>query len=314
MNSNNEVVDTPKGDAGNRMPAILLQVKRILLDGIMEKNMVIDGKERPTFNVAQLTEEAEKLDFTTANPDQAEPLFTLEDHELLEGRTIVVGYQNTHLYQKFSDLFRNCSRDAIDCAMLAVADYSQRCTNQIIQLGSGSNEKPGNDAWYNLFHPTGKIKNFDSTVRALRTVLELFDNYDDDTLYSFAAEYENECERKGRFDWRYYYLHYESFRASRYGKYTLYEESPYKLVAIHAAKYESNNAYQCFLAEIADSDKDRIDDIRWLSYKDGWLYCENDRFQYFDIGGEYVIDELIIPQDDGVDTVDRIAYFREHPL
>ena len=140
VNSNNEVVDTPKGDAGNRMPAILLQVKRILLDGIMEKNMVIDGKERPTFNVAQLTEEAEKLDFTTANPDQAEPLFTLEDHELLEGRTIVVGYQNTHLYQKFSDLFRNCSRDAIDCAMLAVADYSQRCSLICGDVGFGKTE------------------------------------------------------------------------------------------------------------------------------------------------------------------------------
>lgn len=314
VNSGNEVVDTPKGDAGNRMPAILLQVKKILLEGIVEKNIVIDGKERPTFNVAQLTEEAEKLEFTTANPDQAEPLFELEDHPLLDGRTVVVGYQNTHLYQKFYNLFEKCNRDAIDCAMLAVTDYSQRCTNQIIQLGSGNYEKPGDDAWYNLFHPTGKIKNFDSTVHALRTVLEKFDTFDNDTLYHFAKEYENECERRCRFDWRYYYLHYKSFRASRYGKYTLYVESPYKLVAIHAAKYESNNAYQCFLAELANGNKERIDDIRWLSYKEGWLYCENDRFQYRDMDGESVINEVIIPQDDGIDTVDRIAYFRENPL
>lgn len=314
VNSDNEVVDTPKGDAGNRMPAILLQVKKILLEGIVEKNIVIDGKERPTFNVAQLTEEAEKLEFSTANPDQAEPLFTLEDHWLLDGRTVVVGYQNTHLYQKFFELFENCSRDAIDCAMLAVTDYSQRRTNQIIQLGSGNNEKQGDDAWYNLFHPTEKIKNFDLTVLALRTVLEKFDNYDDKTLYSFATEYKNECERKGRFDWRYYYLKYKSFRAYRYGKYTLYAETPYELVAIYAPKYESNNAYQCFLRELSNGDMELLEDIRLLSYKKGWLYCKNDRFQYFDIEGEFIIDELIIPQEDGVDTVDRIEYFRKNPL
>ena len=314
VNSGNEVVDTPKGDAGNRMPAILLQVKKILLEGIVEKNIVIDGREKPTFNVAQLIEEAEKLEFTTSNPDQAEPLFELEDHPLLEGRTVIVGYQNTHLYQKFSDLFKNCSRDAIDCAMLAVTDYSQRITNQIIQLGSGNNENPGDDAWYNLFHPTGKIKNFDLTMHALRTVLEMFDNYDDDTLYSFAEEYENECERKERFDWRYYYLHYPIFRACRYGRYTLDAESPYKLVAIHSSKYPGSKSYQCFLAELADGDMERIYDIRWLSHKDGRLYCENDRFQYLDMDGESVIDELIIPQDDGIDTVDRIVYFRENPL
>ena len=264
--------------------------------------------------IVRLTEEAEKLEFTKANPEQANSLFRLEDHELLEGRTVVVGYQNTHLYQKFADLFKNCSRDAIDCAMLAVTDYSQRRTNQIIQLGSGSDDAPGYNAWYDLFHPTEKIKNFEATANALRTVLERFNEFDSDTLYDFATEYENECERIGRFDWRYYYLHYENFRAYRYGKYTLYAEVPYELVAIHAQKYESNNAYQCFLRVLADEKFERIDEIRWLSYKEGWLFCKNDRFLYYDINAESIISELIIPQEDGIDTVDRIAYFRANPL
>lgn len=314
INSGNEVVDTPKGDAGNRMPAILIHVKKILLEGIVEKSIVINGKERPTFNVAQLIEEAEKLKFTTANPDQAEPLFVLEDHPLLDGRTVVVGYQNTHLYQKFSDLFAKCKRDAIDCAMLAVTDYSQRSTNQSIQLGSGSNEDPGDDAWYNLFHPTGKTKNFESTVYALRTVLEKFDNYNNKTLERFAKEYENECVRKKRFDWRYYYLHYPIFRACRYGKYTIDADDPYSLVAINSRKYAGSKAYQCFLAELADGDMGRIDNISRLLYKDGLLSCENDRFRYLDNDGETEINKLIIPQEDGIDTVDRIAFFRKKPL
>lgn len=315
-NSSNEIVDTPKGDAGNRMPAILLHVQNIILEGNVEQKIMVDGKERPTFNVSQINEEIQKLDFTKQNPEQAEPLFKLEDHPLLRGKVLAVGWTNTHLYQKFTDLFCNCSRDAIDCAMLAVTDYSQRRSNQVIQLGSGDEGNMGEDAWHDLFHPTEKTKNFEATSEALRAVLEQFDEFNDDALYEFATRYEEECRDMGIFDWRYYYLHYEVFRAFRYGKYTMWENLPYELVAIYARKYESNNAYQCFLAELSeDEDLEQIDEIRWLIYKNGWLTCLNDRFQYREgENAETVVSELIIPQKDGIDTVDRIEYFRANPL
>ncbi|MBD5359798.1 MAG: DUF262 domain-containing protein [Bacteroides sp.] len=315
-NSDNEIVDTPGGDAGNRMPAIFQQIQEILFEGKVNKNVTINEKERPTFNVAQLKEEAEKLIFTNEHPEHAEGLFKLEDHDLLEGRTAVVGYKNTHLYQKFDDLFKNCSRDAIDCAMLSVTDYSQR-QNQIIRLGSGNEENIGYTAWYDLFHPSEKVKNFESTSKALQSILERFDTFNDDILYAFAEEYEQECISKGLFDWRYYYIRYpESFRAHRYGRYTMPEDEPYKMVAINAPKYESNKAFQCFLKALHDIkyQGNEIDEVRWLSYKEGWLYCENDRFQYYDKNVENIISELEIPQENGIDKVDRITYFLENPL
>lgn len=313
-NSGNEVVDTPRGDAGNRMPAILRQVEEIVLKGIVEKNLTVNGKERPTFSVSQLTEEAAKLRFTAERPQDAEPLFALEDHELLRGRTAAVGYRNTHLYKKFADLFGNCSRDAIDCAMLAVADYSQRQKPQIIQLGSGDEDKPGRDAWFNLFHPSEKTGNVDETFRALRTLLEKIDEFTDEALHVYAAEYVKDCMDSRRFDWRYYYLRYEIFRAHRYGKYTMSAEFPYELVAIYAPKYESSNAYQCFLAALADNIPEKLDGIRWLPYKEGWLACRNDRFLYYAADRQTALGELTVPQQDGIDTVDRIEYFHANPI
>lgn len=313
-NSDNEVVDSPKGDAGNRMPAILLQVRKILFDGVVEKNIVVDGKERPTFNVAQLTEEAEKLVFTQENPEQAEPLFALEDHELLDGKTLAVGYQNTHLYKKFEELFAQCSRDAIDCAMLAVADYSQR-QGTIMQLGSGDEDNAGDSAWYSLFHPSVKVKGFDSTATALRTVLERFEEFSDEALYAFAEEYERKCEEESRYDWRYYYLHYPSFRAQRYGKYTQNADAPYELVAIYAPQRVSNRAYQCFLKELEEQGAGQVEEyVWWLVYEDGYLVCKNDSFEYYESDGETLIDTLEIPQEDGIDTVDRIKHFMENRL
>lgn len=313
-NSKNEIVDTPKGDAGNRMPAILRQVEEILLSGKVERNISVGERERPTFNVSQLVEEADKLAFTTDNPTEAEPLFKLEDHFLLRGRTVAVGYRNTHLYQKFADLFNNCSWDAIDCGMLGVADYMQRRTKQTVQLGSGSNDDPGFMAWFELFHPTEKISNFEATARALQTILSETDCNDDAALYRFAEEYIAQCVEANRYDWRYYYLKYPVFRAERYGKYTMWADRPYELVAIYAPKYESNNAYQCFLRVIGDVLGKEIDDVRWLSYKRGWLFCQNDRFVYYNANGDKVLAELSIPQTDGMDTVDRIDYFLTNPL
>lgn len=308
-NSGNEIVDTPKADAGNRMPAILKHVERILLTGVIEKNIEIDGKERPTFSVSQLKEEAEKLEFTKEQPQNAEPLFKLEDHPLLQGRTSIVGYRNSHLYGKFSELFAGCTRDAIDCAMLAVTNYSQRRTVQTIQLGSGNEENPGFMSWYDLFHPSEKIKNAESTSLALRTVLERFDNFNDESLYAFARKYVADCEAASRFDWRYYYIKYDKFRIKTYGRYTQMEDSPYELVAIFARKYESENAYQCFLGVLSDEIGGRIDDRRWLAYKDGWLHCKNDSFQYYGNDRETLLGVLPIPQEDGIDTVNRIEYF-----
>lgn len=211
-NSRNEVVDTPNGDAGNRMPANLRQVENIILSGEISDCITIDNDKRQNFNVIQMEEERQKLQFTNEHPEHSANLFQLEDYHLLQGRTDIVGYENTHLYQRFINVFDTCSRDMIDCAMLATYDYSQRLNNWCIQLGSGSQDEIGDKAWYALFHPTGKITDFNKTKKSLRSLLEADVEIDDKYLQDRIDAYLSECRTKNQYDWRYYYIEYPCFR------------------------------------------------------------------------------------------------------
>lgn len=316
-NSRNEVVDNPNGDAGNRMPANLRQVENIILSGEIAHSIMIERDLRPNFNVIQMEEERQKLQFTKEHPEHSAGLFELEDDPLIEGRTDVVGYENTHLYQRFIHLFDNCSYDIIDCAMLSINDYSQRINHWCIQMGSGNNTEIGDKAWYALFHPTGKNPDFSKTKKALRTLLEVNFEIDDNYLREKISTYLEECRKQNAYDWRYYYIVYPCFRPNRYGKYTMYADEPYALVALHAEKRESSNAYQCMLQALIDNNAmaNSVEwyDTRYLSYRKGRLTCENDAFVSYSLKEDKIRARFKIPQNAGsIDTVDRIQYFKEH--
>ena len=316
-NSRNEVVDTPNGDAGNRMPANLRQVENIILSGEIADSIMIDNDVRQNFNVIQMEEERQKLQFTKEHPEHSAGLFQLEDHYLLQGRTDLVGYEHTHLYQRFIHVFDRCSRDIIDCAMLATYDYSQRINNWCIQLGSGNQDEIGNKAWYALFHPTGKNPDFNKTKKSLRSLLEIDIEIDDIYLQEKIDAYLTECKTKSQYDWRYYYIAYPCFRPERYGKYTMYDEQPYALVALHSEKRESSNAYQCMLQALIEGQAvansvERYD-IRALSYRKGLLRCENNAFVSYSLKDNKERARFIIPQNkEGIDIVDRIQYFKDN--
>lgn len=316
-NSRNEVVDNPKGDAGNRMPANIKQVENIILTGEIAETIMIDGEQRPNFNALQMDEERHKLLFTNNRPDEANGLFQLEDYHLIEGRTEIVGYENTHLYQRFISLFDTCSYDQIDCAMLAINDYSQRLNYWCVQLGSGDEEGVGNRAWYSLFHPSGRNTDFEKTKQSLRTLLERSNKLDDTSLNEIAQSYIEECRDKKLFDWRYYYICYDCFRPDRYGKYTKLQNEPYRMVALHAEKRESSNAYQCMLMALLEEgampSTSDWNDIRALTYRKGGLTCDNGAFVSYTLSNDNIRAQFDIPQNDnGIDTVDRIQYFKEN--
>lgn len=320
-NSRNEVVDNPNGDAGNRMPANLCQVEHIILSGKIATSIKIDNDVRQNFNVIQMDEERQKLQFTNEHPEHSKDLFQLEDYYLIQGRTDIVGYENTHLYQRFIQVFNTCSRDAIDCAMLATSDYSQRLNNWCIQLGSGDQNEIGDKAWFALFHPTGKNPDFNKTKDSLRALLRIDittditidNNYLQEKIDTYLAE----CKTKNQYDWRYYYISYPCFRPSRYGKYTMYEDQPYALVALFTEKRESSNAYQCMLKALIENqavaNSAEWYDIRALSYRKGLLTCENSAFVSYSLNDDKERARFSIPQNkEGIDTVDRIQYFKDN--
>ena len=320
-NSRNEVVDNPNGDAGNRMPANLCQVEHIILSGKIATSIKIDNDVRQNFNVIQMDEERQKLQFTNEHPEHSKDLFQLEDYYLIQGRTDIVGYENTHLYQRFIQVFNTCSRDAIDCAMLATSDYSQRLNNWCIQLGSGDQNEIGDKAWFALFHPTGKNPDFNKTKDSLRALLriDITTNItiDNNYLQEKIDAYLEECKTKNQYDWRYYYISYPCFRPSRYGKYTMYEDQSYALVALFTEKRESSNAYQCMLKALIENqavaNSAEWHDIRALSYRKGLLTCENDAFVSYSLRDNKERARFSIPQNkEGIDIIDRIQYFKDN--
>ncbi|MCH5217666.1 MAG: DUF262 domain-containing protein [Muribaculaceae bacterium] len=319
-NSSNEVVDNPKGDAGNRMPAILRQIEGIVQSGNVDTAMSLDGISTPNFSVSQLMEERLKLAFTYAQPDFAPALFKLEDHPLIAGRTQIVGFENTDLYGKFIHLFdsEKFERDAVDCALLSLGDYSQRKNDSsIIMIGSGNDNALKNNAWFTLFHPTEKTEGFSNTQGFLHKLLnQLTLESNQNFLTSLILDYVKNCVFAGEYDWKYYYVRYPSFRAMRYGKYTMENDAPYELVALWSAQKESTKAYQCFLKELKESGIDGIGEwvnIREIEYKDGSLKCRNDRFEFYRKDSQHPERFLLIPQNGKrVDTVDRLEYFSQN--
>lgn len=305
-NSWNEVVDNPKGDAGNRMPAILKQVENIINEGIILQEVNIEGVNKPNFNVSQLKEEKEKLEFCISNPDIASTLFLFEDYNLINGRITVLGLERHDLYRKLIDLFDNNNHDLIDRTLLSIGDYWQgnRRKRWCLQLGSGNRDSSvGQKAWFELFHPSEYSTSFDQTQSAIIHLLEN-DIIDEAFLEKIVENYLRKCEEENRFPWKYYYIKYECFRIQRYGKYYQDPERSYQLMALWTEKKPSQNAYDCFLKAIGDN----VDYWRLILSDDKYMENHEAAFVVYD-NTEKEIARLDIPQNfDGIDAVDRIKY------
>lgn len=298
-NSDDEISDSTQRSSGNRMPAILRQVNAIIIDGM------VDDKIENNFNVYQLSEEAEKLVWVSHNQEYAEELFELEDHEFLFGQVGIIGLNNPEFFKKFTKLF-TCKKDAIDCAMLIMRDYTQMDRNNWrYQIGSSYISK----AWINLFHNSAAI-GIENTKVALQKMLEIEEEYSDDMLYQISIDYIKKCEEESEFDWRYYYVKYpEAFRPGRYGKicWENKAEAPYELLILYAELYLSQNSYQPFLKLIDEAALSRDEMGQYLLVGEYWIECANDGFYLHNMSDDEVVEVLEISQNEsGIDTENRV--------
>ena len=124
QNSEDEISDSEHRTSGNRMPAILKQVEEIILTGNI--NITIEK----SLNTNQLREEVLKCEWLENNPDMAEALFELEDHDLLQGQISIVGLDNPEYFSRFRSLFY-CEWDLIDCALMSIGQYGQKEKNMV---------------------------------------------------------------------------------------------------------------------------------------------------------------------------------------
>lgn len=306
-NSSDEISDSETRIGGNRMPAILKQVDSIILNGVVSDEIRLAGDDapKPNFNANQLEEERAKLTFTNQHPELSEPLFVLEDHKLLQGKIDVVGLEYPERFAKFRELF-DCDWDLVDCAMLATGNYYRRDNDWRIQMGSKGAEK----AWRELFNSSSQSKGYEQTKRTLAELLSL-DEISNEVLRRIASEYIIRQENISEYPWQYYYLKYPLFRPGRYGKYTMYEDRPYRMAVIWAPQYESTNTYQPFLYGIHEVDRNYNGWRITMNNFGDYLWCDSNAFVLSNNEGEEV-ERFLIPQtENGIDIVDRILFGKD---
>lgn len=305
QNSEDEISDSEHRTSGNRMPAILKQVEEIILTG----NINITIKK--SLNTNQLDEEILKSEWLKNNPDMAEALFELEDHDLLQGQISIVGLDKPEYFSRFRSLFY-CKWDLIDCALMSIGQYGQREKNGWrYQLGTSSQRNV--KAWRTLFHKSAN-SGFEETKRILATLLSQKETFDNDFLKAIKNNFIEKSEAESIFDIRYYYIKYSYFRPSSYGKYTWknYTSKPYELAVMLTETKWSENTYQPFLKLIDDDYLSRDYCGQYIILENVYIECGNDAFLIKDNESEEELERIKIEQNEsGIDTEDRIEKLKK---
>ncbi len=308
LNSSDQISDSEDRQGGNRLPAILRQVDSIILSGIIADSDKIGINFSPT----QLEEEKEKLEWTTNNPDKAETLFALEDHELLYGQIAILGLKNPEYFARFKSLYE-CNWDLVDCALFSIGDYKQKERNGWrYQLGSSMSD---GFAWKTLFHKSENLDGFENTQEVLKKLLLRQSDFTNHYLKQVIDDYLLECELKQEYPWNYYYIKYKQFRPQRYGKYWWndFENSQYVFTTLHQRYKLSENAYNPFLKEIDEKVAREHWGNRMYLNDQEYLTETQTSYQVITIGEiETLVKEFTITQNEkGIDTENRIEKIKK---
>lgn len=304
QNSTDEISDSESRVGGNRMPAIIKHVEHIILTGEIHS----DEGLSINFNANQISEEREKVIWLQNNADKAEVLFKIEDHPLLHGQIGIIGLDNIGLAPKFQSLF-NCDWDLVNCAMLAIGNYGQQESNNWRWQFGSKNES----SWEFLFH-MGAAKNFESTKSVLLQLLTKAKAFNDDYLRSIKDEYIAKCENDSLYDWRYYWLKYDSFRDTKFGKYYFEAYSldePYRTVLMKTRSSVSESSIVPYLFEIDSEHISRDDYGRSLIYEEFYVKNLNNAFEFYSNYDNSSLEKVPIPQTNNIDTVNRIKFGKE---
>lgn len=288
----------------NRIPAILQAVDAIVLTGVIDDSIEIN------FNVTQIQEEKEKIEFLTQNPDCTDEVFELEDHNMLKGQIGIIGLDNLSLGSRFSSLF-TCSWDKIDCALMTLGNYGQQERNKWrYQFASKSLQY----AWDELFHKSANA-GFENTHTILVELLKSKESFDDGILDGIISVFLAQCEKDNLYPWNYYYVKYPVFRPGSYGKMSNDDvvNKPYMFSVMQTKTQWSQNTYMPYLKEADDAHLSRDEMGQYLVYDDVYIVCENNSYGVYRNDDDSLTDTVTISQNEaGIDTEDRIIKLKKY--
>lgn len=293
----------------DNMPQLLAETEDIILKGTIPTGI--------GYNKRQKEEEQAKIDWLLTNLDKKDALFHLEDHSLLYGCIAVVGLDNFANFDKFRELFNNCNWNLVSQALLSKGDYSQVVGSRW-QLGTNDS------TWKGLFHPSNQREGFENSTKiVLNDLLVCLTVVGTSELQNVIDSYLNDINTLK--DWRYYFVKYAEpiltnwELPSTYGFYYTYNDSNYHILRMNTEKSLSGWNWNVFILALYYQMKEEYvlgnyayqGDCLMLSDSLA-LDCENDKYiLYEDINDEWKVkQEFPIPQQDGIDTKDRVEWMK----
>lgn len=321
---NNLIINSSDFLRADYISGLLKETDEIILQGKVD--VKLEGKDH--FSNTQLKEEHDKLEWTALHPENAEVLFSLEDHPLLNGSIGVIGLENVMtLNDRFVNFFRKdsndkqvCSLDNIYKAMLSIGDFGQRENSWRYQLGSSTLIS----CWSDLFAPTHENER-QRTQGVLVELLKKTDNFSNDSLDAIANEM---VSKATKFDWRYYFVKYDAIRIkSKYGRFYWRNKSSYSAILMTTQRSLNGYNYDAFLYAIYHLAGEEVAGLQlgnyaYSEYRDNggaklfipsknlYLTMQEQSYKVYastDTDTPKLIEELLIPQEENIDTVDRIA-------
>lgn len=204
--SNNEL-------RAERMPALLLDVQRIVVDGGLDRV--------ESFNQAQVSDEKSKASLLDTTPTLAHTMFQLEDHPLLRG-CLDAFEHDPAIFARRADSFNAlfATPDVLPVltgALLAAGDYGLRKL-RFMQLGSVSDYLP----WRQDILTGANRTRLAGVRAALGRILDVLADRDGDiitSLVSFTSQWLKAQPEEDGLDWRWYLVRYPAMRAGRSGIY-----------------------------------------------------------------------------------------------
>lgn len=294
----------------NNMPQLLAETKEIILKGTIPTST--------GYNKRQKEEEQVKIDWLLTNADKQDALFHLEDHSLLYGCIAVVGLENFTNFDKFRELFNNIDWDLISRALLAKGDYFQ-VVSWRWQLGTKNDS-----TWKGLFHPSNQREGFENKTKiVLNNLLASLTTIETSELQSVIDSYLNDFNTLK--DLRYYFVKYAEpiltnwELPSTYGFYYTYNDGNYHTLRMNTEERLNGRNWNVFVLTLyyqlnekyGLGDYAHQGDTLMLSDTLS-LDCENAKYVLYEkIDEEWKVkQEFLIPQNDGIDTVDRIEWMK----
>ena len=295
------------------------------------------------FNKAQLLNEQDKAALLTAQPEIRDAVFLLEDHRVLSGCLAAFDLDDSISPEIFSgrmkafyEVFDSSELwTKLTGALLAIGDYSRseppRWTGyRVADFGAPYAQK----WWRGLL----KARLGENPHPSRRVLMELLDRIAAASsattcLAEVRGEFLADCEAKGRFDWRYYFVKYDIMRTGASGRYMI-NRSGYQACMLEKTVMRSYYRDPYLYAVALESRlKNEIENYFWfIGYEDEprrlrfvksglQVECVDEGFKITaptnpDFDGffeEYrtksgLTDDLVchVPQQDGIDSSNRV--------